>query len=309
MANGVRGDFYANKMSIRDMVKLQISVDKSKKAVPSGTKFQSFRDLGTATPIATVLQSDIAKHEGYYKSNEQSIMSRIRAQDYLLSNISDIARRFKTELVKYNCPNTEANRDAFLITFKSLTTQLQSELNTKVNDKSLLAGTATDSAAVNLSKVENGIAAGSYDTPNYSYYLGNNNVAASFIQEGEEFESQLFANDPALEKLVRSLKIVTEETISSGDERVIKAQEILDESILGISGLIATVGSKMKVVEVVNEDHQTKRLYKEEKLRELLSTPAEEAIFGMLNEMQRLAGFNKLYSKSLGGELSLLTYL
>lgn len=309
MANGIRGDFYANQASMRDMVKLQKSIDNSKKTVPSGSKFQSFRDLGTATPIATALQSDISRHETYYKSNEQSVMARIRGQDNLLSNISDVARRFKAELVKYNTPSTEDNRDAFLTTFRSLMSHLQSELNTKVNDKPLMAGTATDAPAVNLSKIADGIADANYDTPDYYYYLGNNNFAATFIQEGEEFEYQIFANDPAFEKLVRSLKIATEATIVSGDGRVIKAQQILDEAIIGISSLIANVGSKMKIVESVNEDHENKRVYKEEKLRELLSTPPEEAIFGMLNEMQRLAAFNKLYSKSLGGELSLLTYI
>lgn len=309
MANGIRGDFYSNQSSMRDMVKLQKSIEVSKKTVPSGSKFQNFRDLGTSTPIATALQSDISKHENYYKSNEQSIMARIRGQDALLNTISDIAKRFKAELVKYNTPSMEDNRDAFLTTFRSLISHLQSELNTKVNDKPLLAGTATDAPAVNLSKIADGIAHSDYDTPDFSYFLGNNNYATTYIQEGEEFQYQIFASDPAFEKLVRSLKIATESSIVSGDSRVMKAQQLLDEAITGLSSLIANVGSKMKIIENVNEDHETKKVYKEEKLRELLSTPPEEAIFGMLNEMQRLAAFNKLYSKSLGGELSLLTYL
>ena len=40
-------------------------------------------------------------------------MARIRGQDALLNTISDIAKRFKAELVKYNTPSMEDNRDAF----------------------------------------------------------------------------------------------------------------------------------------------------------------------------------------------------
>ena len=309
MANGIRGDFHANEIALRNMTSMQKRIEQAREAIPSGSKFRNYRDLGTSTPIATALNSDINKHENYKKSNVTSIMARMNEQDRTLGSIVKVAERFKAELVKFNSPGTSENKDAFIFTFKSLLSRVQADLNTSVNGKALFAGTATDAQAVDLSKIADGVPDTDYDTPNYSYYQGNDSSSTTFIKENEEFDYQMFANNPGFEKLIRAFKIATEPTITSGGDRVTKAQEVLDSSIKEISNLIASVGSKMKIVTDTNEDHENKQAYKEEKLRELLSQSPEEMIFGMMRDMHQLTMFNKLYAKSLGPEMSLSTYI
>lgn len=90
-------------------------------------------------------------------------------------------------------------------------------------------------------------------------------------------ECDLLGKHPAFEKLIRALKIATDPSIVSGDVRSKTAQNLTDEAVNELAGLISQVGSKDAGLDTLIEAQNDRILYLSEAYSKIVGADEAEA--------------------------------
>lgn len=286
MAGGVIGDAYLHTKNIRDVFERKTNMQKAKDQGVSGLKYTKGRELGGQVVMTKTLQNEQKVLDGFVAHNKTSVKNRLGAEENVIRNIQKIAESFKESLVSFN-DGTAKDPTSFLVGFKQHMKAIEREGNTKVGDSYIFGGTITDVPPFDLSKVADGLNPTSGET--LDYYNGNSSKVLIALDTNENLECDLLGKHPAFEKLIRALKIATDPSIVSGDTRTKTAQNLTDEALNELAGLISQVGSKDAGLDTLIEAQNDRILYLSEAYNTIVGADEAEAANQFMTEQRILS--------------------
>ncbi|GEM_PF-2262746 len=305
MSVGRVGDAHAHKVNIRDIAAKKSKIENAKAQSMSGLKYSKAHQLGGQVVLVSSIQREIKMLEGFVKQNESAVSQRLEGEEFAIRNILDEAIRFKESLVLFNDGNTTKDPTSFLVGFKQHLTTVQREGNAKVGDSYILGGTITNLPPFDVSKVPDGLDPNS--GVSLDYYSGNDIPVWIAIDNDDNLACDLMGKHPAFEKFIRALKIANDSSIKSGDARVIKAQELVDEAIVELAGLVSQAGAKEAMLDTLIEDQEDRGAYLLAAYLKIVEATPEESATTFMTEHTALATAYAMISRM--NEMSLANYL
>jgi flagellar hook-associated protein 3 FlgL len=286
MANGIVGDAYTHKSTLGALVKRKISMQTAQQQGMSGHKHDKQRDFGGQLVFIKNLQREIGAESEFVRQNKGLIRLAANAEETAIRSIQQQAEKFKVSLVKFN-DGIEKDPTPFLDEFRQYMRSVEKAGNTIVGDSYILGGTITNIPPFDLSQIPDGIS--SLSGPDTGYYNGNTTTRSVSVDTNDNVDFDLNGGHPAFEKLVRAFKIATDPSISSGDDRVKAAQELVDESLNELSALISKSGSKQEGLDMLIEAQEDRLTYLSEKYDELVGADETEVITQFMNDQRILS--------------------
>lgn len=305
MAVGRVGDAHAHKVNIRDIAAKKSKIENAKAQSMSGLKYTKAHQLGGQVVLVNSIQREMKMLEGFVKQNESVVTQRLEGEEFAIRSILDEAIRFKESLVLFSDGNTAKDPTSFLVGFKQHLTTVQREGNVRVGDSYILGGTITNLPPFDVSKVADGLDPNSGVT--LDYYAGNDIPVWIAIDTDDNLECELMGKHPAFEKFIRALKIANDPSIKSGDARVTKAQELVDEAIEELAGLVSQVGSKEAKLDTLIEDQEDRGSYLLAAYNKIVEATPEESATIFMAEHAALATAYAMISRL--NEMSFANYL
>lgn len=301
MAVGIVGDAYRHKRDILEIKEQRVKIESAKTQGMSGVKYSKGRDLGGKVVLVNSIQRERKLLEGYISGNRTFVTNRLNGEERAIRQIQKEAIKFKESLVAFCDGNTAKDPTSFLVEFQQHLKTIQREGNTKVGDSYIFAGTKTNAPPFDVSKIADGLDPNSGVT--LDYYLGNDISVLIATDNNDSLECDLNGQHSAFEKLIRALKIANDPSIKSGDARVTKAQDLVDEAITELGGLISKIGSKEANLDTLIEDQEDQSAYLLEAYNKIVGIMPEEAATIFMNEHAileaRFAMMNRLSKMSL----------
>lgn len=181
---------------------------------------------------------------------------------------------------------------------------IEREGNTKVGESYIFGGTITNTPPFDLSKVADGLDPTSGVATDY--YQGNSKSIFIATSEDDNLECELKGNHPAFEKLIRALKIATDPSIKSGDDRIKKAQDLADEALTEFSELISQVGSKDASLDTLIESQEDEVVYLQNAFDKIVSSEAMDVVSQFMEDQNTLSTAYAMMSHL--GQMSLTDY-
>lgn len=285
MAKGIVGDAYRHKSTSAALVKRKMAMQIAQQQGVSGRKYEKQRDFGGQLVFIKNLQREIKAQENFIEQNEGFVSLTVDAEAQAIKAIRKQAENFKISLVKFN-DGIDKDPQPFLSEFKQYMSEIEKAGNTVVGDSYILGGSITNMPPFDLSQIADGLSPlSSEDT---TYYQGNSTSRAVAVDTNDNIEFDLNGGHPAFEKLVRALKIATDPSIKSHDERVIKAQELVDESLNELAGLISQNGAKKEGLERLIESQHDRSVYLSEKYESFVGVDETDVIMKFMNDKRIL---------------------
>jgi flagellar hook-associated protein 3 FlgL len=282
MAVGTIGDAHKYMRDLREIKTQRTKIEAAKTQAMSGVKYAKGRDLGGQVVLVNSIQREMKLCEGFINQNKTYVTNRLSGEEQAIRQIQNEAIRFKESLVSFCDGNTAKDSASFLVEFKQHLQTIEHAGNTKVGDSYIFGGTKTNVPPFDVSKIADGLDPNSGAT--LDYYNGNDIPVLTAIDTDDNLECDLMGQHPAFEKLIRALKIASDPSIQSGDARVTKAQDLVDEAITEFCGLVAKVGAKEVTLETLIEAQEDKSLYLSEAYNKIVEVIPEEAATIFMNE-------------------------
>lgn len=285
MANGIIGDAYMHRRTVNNILARKAAMEQTKNQGISGKQHEKARDLGEKIVFVNSLKRDMAVQEAFAEQNKTLVKLRLGEKERVIRGIQREAERFKESLVLFN-DGTEKDPASFLSGFKQHMATIEREGNTRVGDSYIFGGSITNLPPFNISQIPDGIAPNSGVTTDY--YNGNGITTPIAIDSNNDLDWGLLGTHPAFEKLIRGLKIATDPSIHSGGDRITQAQNLADEAITELAGLISQIGSEQADIDQLIEAQEDKLLYMSEKYEELVSTDELEVATNFMTDSRIL---------------------
>jgi flagellar hook-associated protein 3 FlgL len=304
MARGIVGDAYESRRSIDRITQRKQQMQLARTQAVSGLKVSKLRDLGGNIVFVQALQNDIGLQQKFIDQNKTIVKLRLGEKERVIRSLQSVAEKFKEDLVSFN-DGTAKDPAAMIQIVQQHMIVVEREGNTKVGDSYVFGGTITNLPPFNLSQIPDGIPANSSE--NTDYYNGNHVNRTIAVDINNDQSLDLLGTHPSFEKLVRALKITADLSIKSGDTRVTRAQNLVDEAIDELAELVSIVGAEEEGIDQLIEAQENKVAYFSEKYSELTSVDELEVTNRFVND-QRILNLAYEMLRSLN-EMSLSNYL
>lgn len=304
MALGIIGDSYVHHKTFESVQKRKLSMNAAKEQGITGNKFNKPREMEEKIVFVSSLRTEIQQQKGFVEQNKTSVKLRLGEAERVIRSLAHEAEQFKENLVLFN-DGTEKDPGVLLSVCKKHMCVIEREGNTMVGNSYIFGGTITNTPTFDLSKIPDGL----YPDvdPDTQYYNGNNILTPVAIDRNSSETIDILGNHPAFEKFIRALKIAHDPSVKSGDERITKAQELVDESIDELAQLISVVGSKEKSINDLVEVQENRLTYIETKLEDLIKADDLETTFNFMEDMKSLNIMYQMLGKT--SEMSLVDHL
>lgn len=300
MAGGIVGDAFLHQRTIRDLMGRKVTMHKAKDQAISGVKYTKGRELKEKVVIVNNLQQDIATHTSFVENNKTSVKMRVSEEERVIRAVQKEAENFKVSLVSFNDGNVK-DPASFLYGFKQHMKKIEREGNTRVGDSYIFGGTITNIPPFDLSKIADGLDPNSGITTDY--YQGNSKSLFLATSKDSNLECELKGNNTAFEKLVRALKIATDPSIKTGDERIKKAEDLADEALTMLSDLISQIGSKDAALDSLIEYQEDQVVYLQSSFDAIVAAEEVDVVSQFVQEQNILSTTYAMLSQL--GQMSL----
>lgn len=218
----------------------------------SGQVSDDYGGLGSDAGRVISLQSSVTLSKSYASAAStadnrvQEMYSAIGSMITLLSNVKSDTINFDT---------TTGGDDTLSTIASNALEQLASYMNADFDGNYLFAGSATDSAPVDISTLTSLTSPTSADT---SYYQGNDDIASVKVSSSQTVSYGVTADSEAFEKALRAMSL-----LSSGDTdstTLDEANSLIADAIDGLTTIQAGLSVKASTLENAQseqEDYQT----------------------------------------------------
>jgi flagellar hook-associated protein 3 FlgL len=234
--------------------------------ISSGLKSQSFS--GIANVAGRLVNFEAAKSRlNQYQSDITVTKNRLKLAETQIDSMRDMANQFRSDLL--NAMN--AGNDQFQPTTeiaRQFLDQVQNLLNVKDGDQYIFSGSRTDVAPVDITAFSTAL---DVNTPNTEYYKGDNYTAFSKIGENRTLDYGIRADEPAFEKLIRSLRNAAN---NPNDKDALRASLTLVQDVTqkDLPNLISGIGIKVAQTERIQNIHEQNALVLQNTISEFKDT-------------------------------------
>ncbi len=293
MADGIIGDAYAHKSSLRAMGERKVQMAKNQSQSVSRTKYEKARDLGEKIIFVNRLRDDLKVQGDFISHNKSLVKLKLGEQERAVRQLQSVAESFKESLVLFN-DGTVKDPSAFMGSVRAKVETVEKEGNSRVGDSYIFAGSITNQPPFDLSLVAEGIPENSGYTD--AYYGGNSITTPIATDENVNLDVDILGTQTGIEKLIRSMKISLDPSIKSCDSRLNAAQNLVDEAINELAALISEIGSKDAGVDDLIESQENRMIYLQEKYDDIVAVDdlelasefmADQRALSMAYEMMR----------------------
>lgn len=226
----------------------------------SGLQSETYAGLDSATTTRVLnLQSALSSSESLSDSlsiagdRVETIYAAIGDMIDQLTNLRSVLSASST---------STGSEDELNSTALGVLDDMEQLLNTKYDGRYLFSGSATTSAAVDLSTLTTPTIPSTADT---SYYQGTDDLASVRLSSSQSLSYGVTANDAAIEEAIRAVKIAATMTTDPVDsDALAEAYDLATSALEGLTALQATVS--------INANRIEDATYREESLQSTLTS-------------------------------------
>jgi len=285
--------------------RLQASVFEQQQRLATSVKGEHFDDIASDTILVQTTQNLILKTEGYSRSAKVKL-AETENKHATLQKISDLLIRAKTLATDALGASTDQQKfKSVNQTAELLLKDLEGLLNSKHDGNYLFAGSATDTSPVRIKHPTFSVqkAPSSADP---KYYLGNTRSTFISLNEERVIEDSVNAANPAIEKAIRAVAMLTKVT-NSERKTVQEAFSLLGEGTTGVASMLTNTGSMAKSIKEGLESNKALKLQTETTLTRLTKTDAAQVMADLANLQVLLQASYTSIAKN--NQMSLLNFL
>lgn len=286
----------------------QTRVQDTQIQMASGYKSQTYSGIAPDARQLLNLASSKARID-QYQANNKTVDLRLQTMETSTAQVIDAATQLKTLLTNaLNASN--ANDLAVGTQAQNLLNEVAKQLNVKIGDRYLFAGSKTDTAPINLS-------APGYSAPptvypsvaDTGYYQGDSVVMTTRAADDYDLSYGVNANDPAFEKIIRALQLTATVTTTPtlDRDRLQDALTLATDAIGGLTTIRSGIGANQNALEATNENHADMSTYMDQSIIDITSVDVTEAASRVAQDQLMLQASYMTISQL--SQLSLANYL
>jgi len=229
--------------------------------VATGLKSPDLSGFGADAGKLTNLQSEISQNQGF-NDTISTVQANIQQSSSALTGLEKLISNFASGL-QSTAFNTSPN------TIQQTAGQLLQEvgdfLNTQGTDGYIFSGSLTSTPPFNASGLPNpgNLTSPVNGAPPTGYYAGNDTAASANVDNNFNVTYGVTADNPAIEKIVRTLNFLANlpagspsDTSATDQANVNTAQDLLNQGVIGLQSVIGTLSSQTAELNQIQQEHQ-----------------------------------------------------
>lgn len=265
--------------SLDQIKKLQARMAEKNIEITSGVKSQRYSGISEDSKRLVNLEATHLSLTRFVENNT-IVDQRLQAMETNTSQLGEIASSIRTELVSaLNAGNAPVSGIDVLA--QNLLDQVSSILNVSYDGRFLFSGSMTNTAPVDLNDPMFVVPPSVYpSTADLNYYQGDQQILSVRADVDLTVNYGVTASDPAIEKLIRTLHLVSTAIVSPVPDtaRLQEALSLAEEAANEIPLVVSQIGAARKTLETANAVHAETLLYTEQTIGDLQTTDLAEAI-------------------------------
>lgn len=270
---------------IQNMMSAESKVAKAQLQESSNLVSTTFSGISDQSSKMVNLQGYYARSERYVDEGE-TVSSRIQTMHDSVGSMIEIATKAKTLITGLQGADyTEAGSTAEQA--KELLDNMATLLNSQLGGRYLFAGGKTDSKPVSVDSST--YAAASYpSSASTTYYSGDDSVARFQADDDLSVDYGVTANDPAIEKVMRSLNLIANMSTTTIDTNTLnEAYDLADEGADGMTVLQTKLGTAASTVDDAIDRHLDEQLTLQSQIEDISKVDLAAAT-SRLSQLQSL---------------------
>ncbi len=274
----------------------------------TGFKSQRYSGIAHDSRQLVNLESSRSRME-QYQTNNNTINLRLQTMEISVGHVFDSASKLKTLLTNALNANNAVDM-ALPQEAQNMLAEVAKQLNTKIGDRYLFAGSKTDTAPVDLS------APGFTAPPNVypsvadtGYYQGDDVQLTTRAADDFDLTYGVTASEDGFEQIVRALNLTASVTLSPTVDRnrLQDALDVVNEAISNLPTIRSRIGTAQNALDLANEVHADMTTYFDQSITNLTSVDITEAASRMSAEQVLLQASYMTISQL--GQLSLANFM
>ncbi len=249
-------------------------------AIATGKRAQTYSEIGSETGILLQAREGQKRADAFAASNTTTV-ERLRTMDGALGNIVDVADRMRTLLVQRTDPSI-GNSLPLGTEIDTMLQEIASQLNVRLADRYLFAGSRTDTAPVALPATINGPA----DLDPDLIYQGDDIRLAARAAEDVEVTYGVLAED--VFEIMNVLAAAKEAHVADDKAGLLAASDALADAFSGLVDLRGELGARTARIETITETHRANAAYLAETVSRIEDTDLPTAIAQMAKDQGAL---------------------
>jgi len=248
-------------------------------SITSGRTAQRYSEIAEESKRLVNLESAHVELTRYVANNQQ-VEQRLQVMETNSSQLVDIAAEIRTQLVSAinqgNAPSSGID-----VLAQNLLEQVSSVLNVNLDGRYLFSGTKTNTPPVDLTDPAFIVPLATYpSTADANYYQGDQQVLSVRADVDLTVNYGVTADDPAIEKLVRSLHLVSTTVVGPNPDiaRLNEALRLAEEAVNELPDILTRIGAAGASLSMASAAHNETLLYTEESISNIANTDLAEAI-------------------------------
>jgi flagellar hook-associated protein 3 FlgL len=268
-------------------------------AIATGKRAQTYSEIGSETGILLQAREGQKRADAFAMRNTTTV-ERLQMMDGALGNIVDVADRMRTLLIQ----RTDASIGNSLplgTEIDSMLQEIASQLNVRLGDRYLFAGSRTDTAPVALPAAINGPA----DLDPNLVYQGDDIRLSARAAENVEVTYGVLATD--VFEIMNVLAAAKEAHVADDTAGLLAASDALGDAFSNLVDLRSEVGAKTARIETITDTHRANSAYLSETVSRIEDTDLPAAIAQMAKDQTAIEAAYLTISRI--NSLSLADYL
>lgn len=267
--------------------------------VATGKRAQAYSEIGGETGLLLQARQGLRQADAFVASNTVTV-ERLRTMDGALGNVVDIAERLRTLLIQRLDPS--AGSSIPLATeIDTMLNEIAAQLNTRLGDRYLFAGSRTDTPPVELPSTINGPA----DLDPATIYKGDSVRLTARVSDAVEVTYGILASD--VFAVMNVLATAKEAHVNGDVEALRNASDELSVTFSGLADLRGELGARTARIEAITETHGANAAYLQETVSRIEEVDLPTAFAAMAREQVAIEAAYLTISRL--SSLSLADYL
>lgn len=268
-------------------------------AIATGKRAQTYSEIGSETGILLQAREGKQRADAFAASNTATA-ERLRTMDGALGNIIELADRMRTLLVQRTDPSIGKNLPLG-IEIDTMLQEIASQLNARLGDRYLFAGSRTDTPPVALPAAINGPA----DLDPGDIYKGDDVRLTARAAEHVEVSYGVLAKD--VFEIFNVLAAAKEAHIVDDKAGLRAAADALGAAFSDLVDLRGELGARTARIEAITDNHRANAAYLAETVSRIEDTDLPSAIAQMAKDQMAIEAAFLTISRL--NRLSLADYL
>jgi flagellar hook-associated protein 3 FlgL len=257
-------------LTISQIFETQSRLQRAQIQLSTGMKSQNYSGIANDSQRLVNLESSRALSDQFV-TNNRIVTLRLQTMELSVSNIFEAASKLKTILVN-GLNGSNASEFSLNLEADNLLQEVAKQLNVKIGDRFLFAGTITDTAPVDLTAAGYGAPPTSYPSnADTGYFQGDGTRIKVRAADDFDVTYGATADEAGFEKIIRALQLAKTATTSPTIDtlRLQEALTIVNQAINDIPNIRSRIGASLNALDKADVGHRDMLLFVEETISDI----------------------------------------